>query len=317
MPIAVDRKRGHPRPAWQHARCERIEALRVSASSPATPGGAIQTSHGIARRFLHCLPAPDDGPSTLRLSFDELWARLEHGRCAVLDGNPIKVTDPGSPLRSMQAKDAYDHAVFIHTAKGDRAFVMDPLGRGRYDGRWVPKADLRQFASRFTTPRLAVCAVAARAGIRVGECVDDATRPHPARDAINERRTTRTLRTTRLARRPSRYRSREVERSVSVGLYGRGDRSADTPASAARAPPVGCGQANVAGTTILLGEHRRPRRIRPDRRVLFRPTYGRRVEAFFAIVAGEDPVPVRLPPPSARGSCAGTAPRHRTARPAA
>ena len=28
---------------------------------------------------------------------------------------------------------------------------MDPLGRGRYQGQWVPKADLRQFASRFTT----------------------------------------------------------------------------------------------------------------------------------------------------------------------
>ena len=28
---------------------------------------------------------------------------------------------------------------------------MDPLGRGRYQGQWVPKVDLRQFASRFTT----------------------------------------------------------------------------------------------------------------------------------------------------------------------
>ena len=51
----------------------------------------------------------------------------------------------------MQAKDDYDHAVFIHTAKGERAFVMDPLGRGRYRGQWVPRADLRQFASLFTT----------------------------------------------------------------------------------------------------------------------------------------------------------------------
>ena len=41
--------------------------------------------------------------------------------------------------------------VFVHTAKGERAFVMDPLGRGRYQGQWVAKADLRQFASRFST----------------------------------------------------------------------------------------------------------------------------------------------------------------------
>ena len=51
----------------------------------------------------------------------------------------------------MQAKDDYDHAVFVHAARGERAFVMDPLGRGRYQGQWVPKADLRQFASPFTT----------------------------------------------------------------------------------------------------------------------------------------------------------------------
>ena len=64
---------------------------------------------------------------------------------------PVKVTDRSSPLRSMQALDDYDHAVFVHTAKGERALVMDPLGRGWYQGQWVPKVDLRQFASRFTT----------------------------------------------------------------------------------------------------------------------------------------------------------------------
>jgi len=51
----------------------------------------------------------------------------------------------------MQAKDDHDHAVFIHTARDERAFVMDPLGRGRYQGHWIAKVDLRQFASRFTT----------------------------------------------------------------------------------------------------------------------------------------------------------------------
>jgi hypothetical protein len=97
------------------------------------------------------LPRTTAPVDPLRLSFDELWASLEHGHCPVLDGNPAKVADKSSPLRSMQAKDDYDHAVFIHTARGERAFVMDPLGRGRYQGQWVPKADLRQFASRFAT----------------------------------------------------------------------------------------------------------------------------------------------------------------------
>jgi hypothetical protein len=128
---------------------------RIRVLSGDTEGGASleDLAQGIARRFpdlppLHRTTAPVD---PLRLSFDELWATLQAGHCAVLDGNPVKVTDRSSPLRSMQPKDDYDHAVFVHTARGDRAFVMDPLGRGRYQGAWVPKADLRHFASRFMT----------------------------------------------------------------------------------------------------------------------------------------------------------------------
>jgi hypothetical protein len=70
----------------------------------------------------------------------------------VLDGNPIGVEDPSSPLRSMEGDDDYDHAIFLHTARPDKAFVMDPLGRGGYQGPWVAKEELRQFASRFVTP---------------------------------------------------------------------------------------------------------------------------------------------------------------------
>ena len=129
------------------------ERLRVLSGD--TEGGASLEDlvRGIARRFpdLPPLPRTTAQVEPLRLSFDELWAKLKAGHCAVLDGNPIRVTDPKSPLRSMQAKDDYDHAVFVHTAKGERALVMDPLGRGRYQGQWVQKADLRQFASRFTT----------------------------------------------------------------------------------------------------------------------------------------------------------------------
>ena len=65
----------------------------------------------------------------------------------------------------MQADDDYDHAVFIHAARGERAFVMDPLGRGRYEGHWVSKADLRQFTSRFATASGSpYCAVVKRGG---------------------------------------------------------------------------------------------------------------------------------------------------------
>jgi hypothetical protein len=63
----------------------------------------------------------------------------------------------------MQAQDDHDHAIFVHAARGERAFVMDPLGRGRYQGRWVPKEDLCQFASRSTTTTGSLyCAVVKR-----------------------------------------------------------------------------------------------------------------------------------------------------------
>ena len=129
---------------------------RIWVLSGDTVGGASleDLARGIARRFpeLPPLPRTTAPVNPLRPSFNELWAKLKAGHCAVLDGNPVRVADPKSPLRSMQAKDDYDHAVFVHAARGERAFVMDPLGRGRYQGQWVSKVDLRQFASRFTTP---------------------------------------------------------------------------------------------------------------------------------------------------------------------
>jgi hypothetical protein len=140
---------------------------RIRVLSGDTLGGASleDLARGIARRFLDLPPLPRTTAPVdpLRLSFDELWAKLQAGHCAVLDGNPSRVSDPRSPLRSMQAKDDYDHAVFVHAARVERAFVMDPLGRGRYQGEWVAKADLRQFASRFTTsPGSPYCAVVKR-----------------------------------------------------------------------------------------------------------------------------------------------------------
>jgi hypothetical protein len=165
---------------------------RIRVLSGDTMGGASleDLAQGIARRFPDLPPLPRTTASAdpLRLTFDELWARLQAGQCAVLDGNPIQVQGPRSPLRSMQARDDYDHAVFVHAARGERAFVMDPLGRGRYQGQWVQKADLRQFASRFTTASGSpYCAVVRRGQESRVERVRRATRERAlvqARDAV-------------------------------------------------------------------------------------------------------------------------------------
>ena len=128
---------------------------RIRVLSGDIKGGASleDLARGIARRFpdLPPLPRTTAPVDPLRLSFDELWTQAPDRSLRRPGRQPEQGRGPSSPLRSMQVKDDYDHAVFVHTAKGDRAFVMDPLGRGRYQGQWVSKVDLRQFASRFTT----------------------------------------------------------------------------------------------------------------------------------------------------------------------
>ena len=74
---------------------------RIRVLSGDTEGGASleDLARGIARRFpdLPPLPRTTAPVDPLRLSFDELWAKLQHGHCAVLDGNPVRVTDPLEP----------------------------------------------------------------------------------------------------------------------------------------------------------------------------------------------------------------------------
>jgi hypothetical protein len=81
---------------------------RIRVLSGDTEGGASleDLARGIARRFpdLPPLPRTTAPVEPLRLTFDELWARLEHGHCVVLDGNPVGVADKSSPLRSMQGQ---------------------------------------------------------------------------------------------------------------------------------------------------------------------------------------------------------------------
>ena len=53
-----------------------------------------------------------------------LWANLQAGHCAVLDGKPVKVADPVGPARSMQSKDPrWPHAGHCAPAKPSRTLV--------------------------------------------------------------------------------------------------------------------------------------------------------------------------------------------------
>lgn len=79
--------------------------------------------------------------------WSEFWALLEdEDHAAALWGNPAEVAKPASPLRRWTANDDFGHVVYVGRAKGDRAWVMDPLGSGAYRGQWVSQAQLRQYA---------------------------------------------------------------------------------------------------------------------------------------------------------------------------
>lgn len=83
-------------------------------------------------------------------TWDELWDSLSHGRRVALWGNPADVRKPASPLRRWTHDDDFGHCIRVgpsrQRAGRSEAWVMDPLGEGRYKGQWVGRAQLRQFA---------------------------------------------------------------------------------------------------------------------------------------------------------------------------
>ena len=183
---------------------------------------------------------------------------------------------------------------------------MDPLGRGRYQGQWVPKADLRQFASRFTTasgsPYCAVVKRGEQSRRRAGAAGDPRAGPHPGprrgRGPAAGSMNAAYHRAWRAAH-PEyrRTRGRALPPAASPAWPGRPLRRVRPPARASgHRPSAASGRERLAETshplleaarTVALGQ------VRPDRRsVLFRPTFEDAVsEALVAIVAGEDPVP--------------------------
>ena len=118
------------------------ERLRVLSGDTVGGGSLEDLAHGVARRFpdLPPLPRTTAPGDPLRLSLDELWARLKAGHCAVLDGNPSSVKDPSSPLRSMQAKDDYDHAIFVHVARVSAPSSWTRSGAGGTKGAGFPRS---------------------------------------------------------------------------------------------------------------------------------------------------------------------------------
>ena len=95
---------------------------RIRVLSGDTEGGASleDLARGIARRFpdLPPLPRTTAPVDPLGSPSTSCGPGSRPATAPCWTATPVKVTDPKSPLRSMQAKDDYDHAVFVHTAQG-------------------------------------------------------------------------------------------------------------------------------------------------------------------------------------------------------
>jgi hypothetical protein len=84
-----------------------------------------------------------------RNSWADVIRKLKADGCGVLQGNPQDVVNPQSKLRRWTNNDNFGHAIFAERARESNGetqiFIMDPLGRGEYDGEWVPADEVRQF----------------------------------------------------------------------------------------------------------------------------------------------------------------------------
>ena len=165
-----------------------MREARVKALGPGKKAGGLTLPD--VNQFLHwfdeTLPdlpyypfqKPYDG--TLRLSFDQFWEKLQGPYAAILLGNPSRVKNPASRLRTKQGNDDYGHAIFVWKARNGKATVYDALTRNKPDwqGERIPKEELAQFASAFGQPDAIGCAV-----IQIGS----ATKEARARQSAKER----------------------------------------------------------------------------------------------------------------------------------
>lgn len=87
-------------------------------------------------------------------TWKEVLEKLLDGWVGVLQGNPMNVKNVNSKLRRWTNNDDFGHAIHADRArkKADGTFdvfIMDPLGRGAYEGEWVPATEVKEFIDEF------------------------------------------------------------------------------------------------------------------------------------------------------------------------
>ena len=140
---------------WRPLSQARLKARREDfreASGDLTGGSTLHDlARGVAQYWPSLPPLRHSLDGDTSLSFDELWKRLMEADSALLMGNPSRISNQSSFLRTAQNSDDYDHAVLCVRAREDAGLIMDPLRPPASKPRWVPKSELRQYMSRFKT----------------------------------------------------------------------------------------------------------------------------------------------------------------------
>ncbi len=127
------------------------EALR-EASGDLTGGSSLEDlARGIAKRYPSLPRLRRSTNGTADFDFEFMWQALKKDCSVLLQGNPSRIPNQKSFLRTAQDSDDYDHSILVIRATDAHGLVMDPLRPVRSKARWVPKSELRQFASRFKT----------------------------------------------------------------------------------------------------------------------------------------------------------------------
>lgn len=120
------------------------EAHRIRTAAGALPGGttARQLHDGLEKRY--------NFKTDIITSFDDLWARLDIGVSAAVQGE-MGAFPAGHQLRRWDPAFTGGHCVFIARMDNhDRVWWDDPLApsNGKYNGQWATKSDLARFVHK-------------------------------------------------------------------------------------------------------------------------------------------------------------------------
>jgi hypothetical protein len=140
---------------WSPMNPDQLKVLRERIRNhlgPAKQKGSttmadMRKAFGIEYPWLHEIPYYDEQNNTWLKLVSTL---LSFAGGAVILGNPADVKNPDSKMKRWTTNDNFGHAMWADHARKlpdgtVQFFIMDPLGRGDYDGEYIVAEEVHQF----------------------------------------------------------------------------------------------------------------------------------------------------------------------------